>query len=482
MLVIVALMAASAVWIGLRLRDGLPIIPQLGKAASPAQYINVSCWQHYYDNVTPGVVWPDVGIVWDGGRCLRYLPQNGAVHYSCPGKTDPTYGCQENPEYITGLTYGQWYCFKDNYCGMQQIDARSISNPNDNCFMSVVDTETCNNVTPNPTTPPVVTTPPVTNPPGETPPVTTPPATGGPCGSTCNSNSDCTDADNSCVTGGEGYKVCSNNYCISHPAVCGYINGAGCNPVPTGTVTPTPTGSVCPTQPVCTGGNLIVGDPQPPSQCPVYTCVTPTPVTDISVEKIGADVCSADKTSSTVTYTVTVKNNSDEEVIVDVVDTLDPDIVAFITENSIKGGGILNKTTGQIVWNDLTVPGGDTIVLTYAAVIPMASYNDKYTNIVVVKDQTGKELGRDTFEITPNCTALPKTALISDSVDRMMLGILLIIVGVLAYRLNLQDKAWSLFKSAGGKYLVANFDEEERKKLTDRKREKLEKNLKKKLD
>ncbi len=233
-------------------------------------------------------------------------------------------------------------------------------------------------------------------------------------------------------------------------------------PTPTNTPTPTPTGTLTP---------------------------TPTPITEVSVDKTASSTCNATSTISAITYTVTVVNNGDSTIAgLEVVDKLDSKIVQYIDQTSITDGGVFDATLGNIIWRNLTLGAGETKIYIYKANVPSSLFGTELTNTVTVNQFTGPTPGQNvklaekTMRITASCKVLPNTALISDSVDRVMLGLLLIIIGVLAYRLDLQEKIWSLFKKSGGKYLLASFDEEEMKKITDDKKDKLEKNIKKKLD
>jgi hypothetical protein len=60
---------------------------------------------------------------------------------------------------------------------------------------------------------------------------------------------------------------------------------------------------------------------------------------------------------------------------------------------------------------------------------------------------------------------LPPTAMFGDEIDLIIFSILLVIVGVLAYRLDLVEKMWFNFKKVGGKYIVAYFDKYEKRKI-----------------
>jgi hypothetical protein len=233
-------------------------------------------------------------------------------------------------------------------------------------------------------------------------------------------------------------------------------------PTPTNTPTPTPTGTITP---------------------------TPTPVANMSLDKTAASVCNADSTISTITYTITVVNNGATLMEgIELFDKVDSKIINYIDQASITDGGTMDPTSGLISWRGLSIAAGQTKLITYKANVPSSLFGQELTNTVTMDQLTGPNpgentpLGEKTMKITASCKVLPKTALISDSADRVMIGLLLIIVGVLAFRLDLQEKVWLLFKKAGGKYLVANFDENERKKLTDKKKDKFEKNIKKRLD
>jgi hypothetical protein len=156
--------------------------------------------------------------------------------------------------------------------------------------------------------------------------------------------------------------------------------------------------------------------------------------------------------ASIVTYTITITNTEASVRTVTVTDTLD-DVVEdnYVVSSSISNGGVYSN--GVITWTGVQVPANGNLVLTYQIAYPQSVYNQVVQNTVVVTEG-GTERGRDDFAITPFCT--PGTALISDTADRILIAMVLIIVGMLMYRLKLHEQIGELLWQNGPKKLSSS--------------------------
>lgn len=208
-------------------------------------------------------------------------------------------------------------------------------------------------------------------------------------------------------------------------------------PSPTPTSTPTPTPSSTPS-------------PTPTLEPSITVTVTPTPsVTptlapnQVVVDKSSIETCSADATSTDVVYTVVITNPESTDRTVTVIDTFSQDIADFIDLDSISpaSGEFVG---GVLTWMDLTLPADGTLTLSYSLTVPDENFGE-YMNTVEV-EENGEPIGEDTETVVLDC--LPPTALISDTVDRLLIGVFLILVGAAFYKLGLHEqvgeKFWNL--------------------------------------
>lgn len=219
--------------------------------------------------------------------------------------------------------------------------------------------------------------------------------------------------------------------------ICRQVTQVNCSVQASVTPSPTPPTTTITTSLTATPTQVITTPNEEPSSTP-----SPTPgPDDIVVDKSSIETCSADATSSDVVYTIVITNPSDTDRTVRVVDTYSQEIADFIDLDSISpaSGEFVN---GVITWEDLVLPANGSLTLSYSVSIPDENFGE-YTNTVVVEeddddDGNYEEVASDVETIVVDC--LPPTALISDEVDRILLGVVLIGLGYLVYHSGLHSK------------------------------------------
>lgn len=222
---------------------------------------------------------------------------------------------------------------------------------------------------------------------------------------------------------------------------------------PTGTLPPSPTPSKTPTPtptktPTPTPSNTPTGT-VPPTFTPT---VTPTTAPgNVTVDKTSTDLCLADASQSTVDFTIVISNPNQTSVTVNITDSYNASLNSYLQTNSITPTPA-QSGNGSIVWNNLVIPASGSITLNYQMVIPQAAFGT-YTNTVQVRNLLGTLIGSDQLVTVVDC--LPPTALISDEVDRVLLGFLLVVVGVLVYKYGLYQYFGQAFWHLGGKYVLS---------------------------
>lgn len=247
-------------------------------------------------------------------------------------------------------------------------------------------------------------------------------------------------------------------------------SNSACAPSTNNPPPPPPTGNTCGNGTINSGEQC---DPQAnPNGCAAgqtctSTCTCTVQTTSSDLTKTATQSCNANGSSVTVTYTITASNTSTNDLTVDIVDQLDDQITQYVNDTTISNGGVLNSGINEILWADMNIPAGNDLVLTYTAVVPKGIFGTALTNSVEMR-QNSTVLNSAQATVTPLCN-LPTTAIISDEADRVILGMVLLLLGILVYKFDLQNLAYLGFLNAGGKYLVAMFDEDMRNKLTDKK-------------
>lgn len=199
-----------------------------------------------------------------------------------------------------------------------------------------------------------------------------------------------------------------------------------------------------------------------PGSCQSDYCTAQNP---LQVDKTGAQSCGSTGQSSIVNYSITITNSEASVRTVTAVDTLDEDVEDSYVSNISNGGAV---SGGVITWSGLSIPANGSLTLTYRITFPSTVFSNVMVNTVVVTE-AGIERGRDTFTITPYC--VPGTALFSDEVDKILVAMMLIVVGMLMYRLGLHYKLGNLLWNKAGDKLVDNVMNRERKLEDARKRE-----------
>jgi hypothetical protein len=543
MLGLTALLAASAVWIGLRLRDGLPIIPGLGQAYTISTGADRACFDRNCN---------DAVLFLCPRNTVQEVNQAQTLHANCLENRQPI-GNNPVGNYIPSNFCGYWQIdCNHNICGCGGGSCGASIPPNSNDgydFVGGYDTSGCGIV---PTTPPV-TPPPVTPPPGnqcgicpndgssnmccgngswagqcgdglphswydgwlacnvaptQPPPITPAPTCpsaptltitvedgtpkagnviapigadiyvnidgngmnyimtvlrgDGQVGRVCTKpinilgvvNAECNNPNHFTfsnwyggsaiirvegVQNGQIINNCRTQYRISTPAVVTPTPTP--SPTPTGLPTATPTNTPTPT-PTPTG--LPSATPtNTPTPTPTGTTTptaspTPTPTNapgEVSVEKTGAVSCTCSNGMSTavVTYTITVRGDSLADRTIDVVDTLDSKVNTSDISAITPAGAVVSS--GTITWSNVLIPQGQTVIFSYKVTLSQSEYGN-YTNSVVIREGSTT---LDTAQSTINVSCLPCTALITDFWDRMLVGVLMILLGGLSLRLGMFD-------------------------------------------
>jgi hypothetical protein len=257
---------------------------------------------------------------------------------------------------------------------------------------------------------------------------------------------------------------------VSDPLVC---TANGCQLLPTcgQTCNPAQGANACDQNHVCRDKDgdgtstciLNVCDSNP-SLCQPGFCATQNALT---VAKNGTQVCASTGLASIVSYSVVLTNPLASVRTVTVTDNLPTNFQAsYLVSNTISNGGVLSGTT--ITWTNLSIAASGSLTLTYQIAWPQSVYNTAITNTAIVME-AGVEAGRDDFTMTPFCT--PGTALLSDTGDRILFAMVLIIIGMLMYRLKLHEQIGELIWQSGGSKVAAKMPEVSRKVENSKKRD-----------
>lgn len=182
---------------------------------------------------------------------------------------------------------------------------------------------------------------------------------------------------------------------------------------------------------------------------------TPEPG-DITIEKATTQVCVDDATGSTVTYSITATSfDANNARTVTIVDTFDATLTQYLVSDSITpASGVVSGNT--ITWADVVLPAEGTLNFSYDFLIADTDFG-VYENTVVITEG-GDELDEATATITVDC--LPPTALVSDEVDRIIFGIVLIITGLAVFKYGIHRRVGEAFWSAGGKHVLSKVNDE----------------------
>jgi hypothetical protein len=363
--------------------------------------------------------------------------------------------------------------------------------------------------TPTPTPTPTSTpTPTPTRTPTPTPtatPTLTPTPTNTPvpnqCGGTCDAGTPGTcQAGSTCLTGvgpggvdicvgaGSPFDMCIINGNQVNPLCDNYCNLSTPTPTPTQTPTPTPTptGTIAPPPPSGTPTptpiTAICGevcDPTIPNPCNDADICRQTPgdeyrcrnricdqnpaacnqdlctlVNSIVLTKTSVETCSNDGESSRVVFTISVRNPNTNNRTITIRDTFNPQLQEYLIANSIQPPA--TSVNGNVIlWENVLIEGGQTLTYRYEFQIPRDRFGIYENTVVVIEN--GDEIGRAVHRINIDC--LPGTALISEEADRILLGIALIILGMLVYRMGLYVQLGEIFWHSGGKVILSRLND-----------------------
>lgn len=160
--------------------------------------------------------------------------------------------------------------------------------------------------------------------------------------------------------------------------------------------------------------------------------------------KSGIEQCINEGTtsvSSTITYTISIKNNGEGDgKITKVEDTLDNKVVSSnLTPKDISDGG--KYSNGKITWtftSPLVIEAGKEKLLTYKLDVNKENFGI-YNNSVVVFPEVGPATQPVTAQVTVDCKAnepvpdvpvQPQTGLFDDSRNIVIMGAILLFVGL----------------------------------------------------
>jgi len=215
----------------------------------------------------------------------------------------------------------------------------------------------------------------------------------------------------------------------------------------------------------CTLGN-VCQDVNNVKRCVASICVTDGVVNEvcesdlctakqkIEIQKTVSISCVSGQNKKMLSYFIVLTNpigNMNERSNISVIDTLDARMQSsFIIRTSIPFKGTYENN--KITWNGLTVtPNGGRLEIRYNAIIPPSEYGQEYTNSVVVSEN-GVVRGGQT--IKTKIEILPCTALFSDEVDRILIGIVFVIFGLIMYAIGVDKRLGSLLWKKFGREIT----------------------------
>lgn len=137
--------------------------------------------------------------------------------------------------------------------------------------------------------------------------------------------------------------------------------------------------------------------------------ITVVGVTDISVDK-EVDIPSP-VVGSTVSYKITLENvGINTATGVDIIDNLPPGL--SLVQGSVDNEGVFNSGNNSILWSDIVLDPGKTLVLNYKAKVVIDSETDNYKNTASLQDLN--EIDSDASNDSDSVTISP--SVISDVV------------------------------------------------------------------
>jgi hypothetical protein len=176
-----------------------------------------------------------------------------------------------------------------------------------------------------------------------------------------------------------------------------------------------------------------------------------TILNEINIIKSSTISCVSGQDSRKISFNIKITNPvgiATARTEVSVFDVLNTNLLdSYIDVNSITNGGKL--LSGQIKWDNLTLDAnGGALELHYDAIVPNTENGKVFSNIVSVLE-LGIQKNQYNFEYTVNI--LPCTALITDEVDRILLGVIMLIFGIFIYKMNWHYTIGQYFWKNGGK-------------------------------
>jgi uncharacterized repeat protein (TIGR01451 family) len=148
---------------------------------------------------------------------------------------------------------------------------------------------------------------------------------------------------------------------------------------------------------------------------------------DTSILVNKSAVVASNSSQHVVSYSIEVTNNSTLALEnLTVTDTLDSKIQSSWVTNISDSGTLSNKV---ITWEIDTLSVSGSTTFTYTVVIPVGE-EGTYENVVIVTDEDDEELGRDTHDVDISIGSIPATAIFDDQTDKILLGIVAILIGM----------------------------------------------------
>lgn len=201
----------------------------------------------------------------------------------------------------------------------------------------------------------------------------------------------------------------------------------------------------------CVSNNCVTlqnGTYIPNGSCQADLCTISNEITIIKTSTVS---CISGQDTRKISFSIKLTNPvaiSNKRLDVSVVDLLNTNLKdSYIVTTSITNGGQLSG--GQIKWQGLTLDAsGGALELHYQAIVPSSENGKSYSNIVTVLEG-GVQKNTYNYEYTVNI--LPCTALITDEVDRILIGVIFLIFGMFIYKMDWHYTIGQYFWKNGGK-------------------------------
>lgn len=245
------------------------------------------------------------------------------------------------------------------------------------------------------------------------------------CGQGCTNNT-CSD-NNTCVVV-DGFRRCVANSCLSKEGVPAINAGCTSNYCTSATITTTATPSSTVKPSVTTSATVV-----------------PTSTSTLTASKTAAFLCVSGSTNKTANITITLNNTSTVPETFKVLD----DITGNFSTQYIKSGSISNAgklTANGIQWDNVIVPANGTLKLTYSLTLPATEAGKSYTNSIII---TNSKNATVSFRSTVIVQVLPCTDLESDQIVIMIFGAILMLTGIIAFKMQWHQSLGNFFWAHG---------------------------------